>query len=63
MEKEKNLRQRLREMKVGETIKVSRLDYKPSTVRVSAYAIGQDYGMKFSARKKQDYELEVERIA
>lgn len=56
------LRARLRAMNVGETLEISREEWKPTSVRSSAYNIAADFGFKFEVRFK-NYGTAVTRIA
>ena len=48
-------------MNVGDTLEISREEWKPTSVRSSAYNIAADFGVKFEVRFK-DYGTSVTRV-
>lgn len=52
----------MRAMNVGDTLEISREEWKPTSVRSSAYNIAADFGFKFEVRFK-NYGTAVTRIA
>lgn len=61
-ERKTGLRQLLRSMEVGDTKEIKREEWLPSSVRVSAYNVAADFGMRFRVRYR-DYGVEVVRTA
>lgn len=62
MAEKKNLRKALRDMSIGETMQVCREDYRPSSVRSSAYSVSADYNRIFTVVKTA-YGVEVKRVS
>lgn len=62
MGEKKNLRKLLREMNVGETMVFDREEFRPTTVKTSAYFVGEDYGRKYTT-KKNPRGIEIQRLS
>lgn len=60
-EKKKNLRETIRNLKVGESITVKREDFPPSSVRATVFFIKQDYNREFAVKIDKTVGCEVRR--